>query len=121
MIGKLGNDRVVPFLEKVLVRSDYDVAVETAELLNQITGQTYTHLLPQRVLPVISEDDWIQLEKIEPRQRARISTSQGPIVIELLKEHAPLTVLNFYKLIRQGFYDGRTFHRVVPDFVVQGG
>ncbi len=45
----------------------------------------------------------------------------GPIRIELLQDEAPLTVANFEKLARAGFYDGTTFHRVVPGFVIQGG
>ncbi len=45
----------------------------------------------------------------------------GEIRIEFFPEDAPRTVENFVKLARQGFYDGLTFHRVVPGFVVQGG
>ena len=52
---------------------------------------------------------------------ATIHTSKGDIEIELFEGDAPKTVENFVKLIRDGFYDGVTFHRVVPDFVVQGG
>jgi len=45
----------------------------------------------------------------------------GEIVIELLPEAAPNTVANFKKLVADGFYDGLTFHRVIPGFVAQGG
>lgn len=45
----------------------------------------------------------------------------GEIVLELYPDQAPLTVNNFVFLARQGFYDGTTFHRVIPDFVAQGG
>jgi len=45
----------------------------------------------------------------------------GAIRIELLQDKAPQTVANFEKLARQGFYDGTTFHRVIPGFVIQGG
>jgi len=45
----------------------------------------------------------------------------GEIVIELYPELAPETVANFEKLAREGFYDGTTFHRVIPDFMIQGG
>jgi peptidyl-prolyl cis-trans isomerase B (cyclophilin B) len=48
-------------------------------------------------------------------------TSQGVISVELLDEQAPETVGNFTKLAREGFYDGLTFHRVIEDFMVQGG
>jgi peptidyl-prolyl cis-trans isomerase B (cyclophilin B) len=53
--------------------------------------------------------------------RVTIDTDRGPIVMELDPQLAPTTVNNFVGLARQGYYDGLTFHRVVPEFVVQGG
>jgi cyclophilin family peptidyl-prolyl cis-trans isomerase len=53
--------------------------------------------------------------------RATITTNRGTIVMDLDPALAPKTVNNFVGLARQGYYDGLTFHRVVPDFVVQGG
>jgi cyclophilin family peptidyl-prolyl cis-trans isomerase len=53
--------------------------------------------------------------------RVTITTDRGEMVLELDPALAPATVNNFVGLARQGFYDGLTFHRVVPDFVVQGG
>ncbi len=52
---------------------------------------------------------------------ATMNTSQGPITIELFDEDAPKTVENFKKLANDGFYDGIIFHRVIPDFMIQGG
>ena len=52
---------------------------------------------------------------------ATISTAKGDIVVQLDASAAPLTVNNFVFLARQGFYDGLTFHRVEPGFVIQGG
>ena len=52
---------------------------------------------------------------------AVIKTSHGRIVLQLYPEKAPKTVANFKKLAEEGFYDGLSFHRVVPGFVVQGG
>ena len=52
---------------------------------------------------------------------AIINTDKGVIVIELYPKVAPKTVDNFETLVKKGFYNGLTFHRVVPDFVVQGG
>lgn len=54
-------------------------------------------------------------------KKAVINTEKGDIVIELLAENAPLTVSNFIYLVNKSFYDGLTFHRVVPNFVIQGG
>ena len=53
--------------------------------------------------------------------RATISTNRGDIVLDLEAQHAPKTVNNFVTLARDGFYDGLTFHRVIPNFMIQGG
>jgi peptidyl-prolyl cis-trans isomerase B (cyclophilin B) len=50
-----------------------------------------------------------------------LHTSEGPIQVELFSEDAPKTVANFTKLAGEGFYNGLTFHRVIPDFMVQAG
>jgi peptidyl-prolyl cis-trans isomerase B (cyclophilin B) len=50
-----------------------------------------------------------------------METSKGTIEIELYPEHAPVTVNNFVFLINEGFYDGVKFHRVIDNFVIQGG
>jgi len=52
---------------------------------------------------------------------ATIETNHGPIEVELFDEDAPETVANFRKLAGEGFYDGLVFHRVIPDFMIQGG
>jgi cyclophilin family peptidyl-prolyl cis-trans isomerase len=52
---------------------------------------------------------------------ATMKTSEGDIVLELFDEDAPKTVSNFKQLASQGFYDGLIFHRVIPDFMIQGG
>jgi peptidyl-prolyl cis-trans isomerase B (cyclophilin B) len=52
---------------------------------------------------------------------ATMHTSAGPIQLELFDEDAPKTVENFRKLSTDGFYDGLVFHRVIPDFMIQGG
>jgi peptidyl-prolyl cis-trans isomerase B (cyclophilin B) len=52
---------------------------------------------------------------------ATIETEKGSIVLELFASDVPVTVNNFVFLAREGFYDGTTFHRVIPDFMAQGG
>src|SRR5215475_2692356 len=52
---------------------------------------------------------------------ATIQTNHGTIELELYGDDAPKTVENFTKLSRDGFYDGVIFHRVIPDFMIQGG
>jgi peptidyl-prolyl cis-trans isomerase B (cyclophilin B) len=60
---------------------------------------------------------------VDPKKtyRAKMETNKGLIELELYPQHAPKTVNNFVFLAREGFYDGVTFHRVISNFVIQGG
>jgi len=60
---------------------------------------------------------------IDPKKKytATLSTSRGDIVCELFAKDAPKTVNNFVFLARENFYDGTVFHRVIPNFMIQGG
>ncbi len=51
----------------------------------------------------------------------KLATSKGDIVVELNEDKAPVTVENFLSYVRDGFYDGTIFHRVIPNFMIQGG
>ena len=53
--------------------------------------------------------------------RGIIRNEKGDMTVELYDNETPITVANFCKLAESGFYDGLTFHRVIPDFVIQGG
>ena len=53
--------------------------------------------------------------------QATLHTSEGPVQLELYPGEAPKTVENFTKLAADGYYDGLSFHRVIPDFMIQGG
>ncbi|MCE7989649.1 MAG: peptidylprolyl isomerase [Caldilinea sp. CFX5] len=61
--------------------------------------------------------------QIDPKKnyKATIETPRGNIVIELYPQHAPKTVNNFVFLAKEGYYDGVLFHRVISDFMIQGG
>ncbi|MBV8340562.1 MAG: peptidylprolyl isomerase [Candidatus Eremiobacteraeota bacterium] len=67
---------------------------------------------PQEVLGISAQAKQLQ---------AKITTPQGDIVFQFFPQDAPLTVASFIKLARDGFYNGLTFHRVEPGFVIQGG
>ncbi len=65
--------------------------------------------------------EWDRLAEIGPEPRLRFETDQGPIVVRLLTEQAPLTVQIFVDQVLRGDHDGTRFHRIVSNFVVQGG
>ncbi|MEO5647322.1 MAG: peptidylprolyl isomerase [Chitinophagaceae bacterium] len=56
-----------------------------------------------------------------PLTKGELHTSKGVLQFELYDDDAPIAVANFKKLISEGFYDGLTFHRVIPNFMIQGG
>lgn len=58
---------------------------------------------------------------VNKKYTATFETSRGSIVVDLFPKEAPKTVNNFVFLAREGFYDGTVFHRVIPDFMIQGG
>jgi peptidyl-prolyl cis-trans isomerase B (cyclophilin B) len=68
----------------------------------------------------VADDDNQKKEKIM-EEVAVITTRHGAIVIRLLDDVAPKHVASFTKLAKDGFYDGTSFHRVIPDFMIQGG
>jgi peptidyl-prolyl cis-trans isomerase B (cyclophilin B) len=53
--------------------------------------------------------------------KAHINTAKGNMIVELYDTETPITVNNFKDLVSKGFYDGLTFHRVIPNFMIQGG
>lgn len=60
-------------------------------------------------------------QNIETDVSATIKTNKGDIRLALFKDHAPKTVENFVELSKKGYYDGVIFHRVIPNFMIQGG
>jgi cyclophilin family peptidyl-prolyl cis-trans isomerase len=120
-LGTMNDPRVITFLEKEVENPDRAIATEAAASLQHLTGNDYSGRMVQQSIEGRTTEDWRLLESLSPRQHVRLVTNRGAITLELLKDHAPFTVLNFVKLIKKGFYDGLTFHRVVPNFVVQGG
>lgn len=60
-------------------------------------------------------------DEVPPNANVVLETTEGNIVIALEGRRAPVTVRNFLKLVDSGYYDGTIFHRVIPDFMIQGG
>lgn len=73
----------------------------------------------------MSTKQWVNppTMQIDPEKNYRVNmeTNRGTIVLEMYPQYAPKTVNNFIFLASEGFYDGVTFHRVIPDFMIQGG
>lgn len=117
----LRDPGAVALLEASLSDLNHTVAVGAANSLRKITGSEYRTSIRTTTFSARPDADWKTLESIKPGQRITFRTTKGSFTIRLRKEDAPFTVLAFYKLVEQGFYNGLSFHRVVPDFVIQGG
>jgi cyclophilin family peptidyl-prolyl cis-trans isomerase len=120
-MGVIRDQRFVPTLEKALTDPDKTVAVVAAEALRLITGKDYSARVPKSTKALHTDYDWPLLESVTASTKVVLVTSKGTITLQLLKEEAPFTVISFVKLARKRFYDGLQFHRVVPNFVMQGG
>jgi cyclophilin family peptidyl-prolyl cis-trans isomerase len=115
--AKIGGDEALALLRRGLDTGGfYERRVARAGL---------QQLLPQEPLPAISPPPRFSPPAPLPPSRERptveVITDRGTLVFELLPDEAPLHVRNFLELARQDHYDGLRFHRVVADFVVQGG
>ena len=76
----------------------------------------------------VTQGKWEQEKQIRAAEakaddlpRVKLQTSQGDIIVELFENEAPIAAANFVALVRQGYYNGLTFHRVLPGFMAQGG
>ncbi len=65
--------------------------------------------------------DWEKIKLIEKDQKVKVKTSRGEFMLRMLIEEAPGSVLNFIELAEAGYFKGKNFHRIVPNFVIQGG
>jgi peptidylprolyl isomerase len=119
MMGNLEVKEASSLLESNLKSGNFDIANESAIALKKITGNDYSN---QITAPKYKTDlDWDMLEELTNVNYATIKTNKGNIKIWLIHPTAPFTIMNFFKLAKKGYYDGTIFHRVVPNFVIQGG
>jgi cyclophilin family peptidyl-prolyl cis-trans isomerase/HEAT repeat protein len=125
-VGSLSDadrDKAHALLEAALYETDPRVAEAAAAALTAVDGKPVQPASPDEhvVPPQFDLERALALEMADHQPQARIVTNRGTIVIALHGNDAPGTVSNFTDLARTGFYNGLTFHRVVPDFVIQGG
>lgn len=121
-LNKDSVDReALEILIKGTLDKEYTVRLKAAEIYHNILGEDYSSLVPPAV-PLFEPDEIARaVNRYRVNPYAVIVTGKGEIEMELYFDVAPLTVLNFIKLAQSGFYDGVSFHRVIPNFVVQGG
>jgi len=121
-IAAYGAAAATPVLNTALADKDWAVRVHAATLLRQIDPATEAGM-KIRPAPSVSPEAFALPHLGNPpvSTQAFIDTDRGTIQIEFAVIDAPLTVDNFIGLARQGFFNGVAFHRVVPDFVIQGG
>ncbi len=118
-LGALKVNDAVETLKKNLSSENYDIAKASADALKNITGKDYES---QIKAPKYRTDfDWDFIHRFPDFKTATVHTSVGDVKIELLYKDAPFTAMNFVKLAMKHFYDNTIFHRVVPNFVIQGG
>jgi HEAT repeat protein/cyclophilin family peptidyl-prolyl cis-trans isomerase len=122
-LAEYGAQAAVPTLTDALSDADWAVRVRAATLLKQLDPSSDAAV---RIRPAPTgrpESAYQASRLVAPpvSTQAFIDTDRGTIQLELAVVDAPLAVETFVTLGRKGFYDGLTFHRVVPDFVIQGG
>ena len=106
--------------------NEYDQAAEWHKLAAQ-AGSPNQSLTNWNVDPLEYKKLWEKEQEIRAAEenkdlpRVKVTTSKGDIVIELFEDQAPDTVGNFVNLVEKGFYNGTPFHRVLPNFMAQGG
>ncbi len=112
---------VALILINALMDPEYIVRREAAIIYKDLLGENRFRVVPPAPTRIKIRDIQRGFEKYQPNPYAIITTNKGEVEMELFFDVAPLTVLNFIELAESGFYEGLVFHRVVPNFVVQGG
>jgi cyclophilin family peptidyl-prolyl cis-trans isomerase len=103
---------------KLSLPRDYETYAPLEETLNYLKGLPPPEPLKNEFNHPI---DWDQAASIAKDQRVLIKTSKGDIIMQLFVEEAPGSVVNFVTLVKSGYFSGKFFHRVVPNFVIQTG
>ncbi|HXF99652.1 MAG TPA: peptidylprolyl isomerase [Bacteroidota bacterium] len=120
-LAKLRSWSAVAPLESFLYDTNPTVRSAAHDALLKITGRDYEQVVRPESTIVHTNFDWDLLDSIRRNPTVRVVTNRGSFVFRLLPDEAPFTCINFVTLIRKNFFDGLTFHRVVPNFVIQGG
>lgn len=110
------------FLQKTLASLklpiDIEAYQELQKTINFFAGKPAPKSFPKETKKDI---DWASIKALPQSQKVQLKTSKGNIVFKLFVNEAPVSVATFVSLVKKGFYDGKTFHRVIANFVAQGG
>ncbi|GAB4336354.1 MAG: hypothetical protein Kow0037_17520 [Calditrichia bacterium] len=117
-LDSLRSPSATNLLEQELANPFPAIRQAAWQALLHITGKKYQ--IPEVASKPLTRFDFA-LPNPDSRPKVLFKTSKGEFVMELRPDKAPVTVANFLDLVRSGFYNNLTFHRVVPGFVVQGG
>ncbi len=121
-LGKLGDPRAVGALESLRNSGDAPAALAASGALRAITGADPASVAAVRREPLRVDFDFETLEGLPDTIAMVLETNRGEVRLEWYRNAAPFTILSLLKLAEgEGFYRGLLFHRVVPNFVVQGG
>ncbi|MEI7485671.1 MAG: peptidylprolyl isomerase, partial [Ignavibacteriota bacterium] len=115
-LGNLGAANSTDLIKKGLQSTDYEIAKESADALKKITGKEFTFTAKKKYFTNLSE-----INSLDKKSFALLKTNQGNIKLKLYPYYAPYSVMNFVSLAEKGFYNNTVFHRVIPNFVIQGG
>ena len=112
---------IIPLLQKVKSQlklpQQAETYIDVCKAIEALGGDKFEGYQPEYNHPI----DWEFVKTIPANQQVLIKTNKGNITLQLFVEDAPGTTSNFLKLVDANFYDGKYFHRVVPQFVIQGG
>ncbi len=116
--GDMKVTSLVPELVKLLSYPDLMIARKSSEALKKLTENEF----PVNTSSLMNEERFNRsMTRMNEKYIAEINTNKGKITIELFNDIAPMSASNFIDLSESGYYNGTIFHRVVPNFVIQGG
>ncbi len=104
-------------LKKLRLPQEIETYIEVKKTLDYFKGVSSVATKPKFTHKI----DWKIISDLKPGSTVVIKTKKGNITLDLLHDQAPGTVSNFLELIKDKYYTGKNFHRVVPNFVAQGG
>ncbi len=104
--------------QKLQLPRDMETNIELQRTIDYMSGKKES-ITPEN--PFTHPINWAMVKSIPVGQQVLLKTEKGTIVLQLFIEDAPATVANFVELIQKNFFDNLYFHRVVPNFVAQGG